>query len=125
MSDRRQHVYVTIRYADAPAAIEWLTTTLGFEAHEVHTGDDGIIVHAQLGFGEDLIMLGDARGEVRTAQTVYLARDDVDEHFAMAVAAGAEVARPIEDTDYGSREYSVRDPEGNTWAIGTYRPSAA
>jgi uncharacterized glyoxalase superfamily protein PhnB len=26
------------------------------------------------------------------------------------------------DTDYGSREYMVRDPEGHLWSIGTYRP---
>jgi len=30
--------------------------------------------------------------------------------------------RDLQDTDYGSREYSVRDPEGNVWSFGTYRP---
>jgi len=29
----------------------------------------------------------------------------------------------IEDKDYGSREFGVRDPEGNIWSFGTYRPS--
>jgi uncharacterized glyoxalase superfamily protein PhnB len=38
-----------------------------------------------------------------------------------AVAAGAEVFQPLHDTDYGSREFSVRDPEGNRWSFGTYR----
>jgi len=27
------------------------------------------------------------------------------------------------DTDYGSRDFTVRDPEGNLWAFGTYRPA--
>jgi uncharacterized glyoxalase superfamily protein PhnB len=29
------------------------------------------------------------------------------------------------DTDYGSRDFSVRDPEGNLWSFGTYRPETA
>ena len=123
MTDRRQHTYVTLRYADSLAAIEWLTSTLGFVTHEIHTDEDGTISHALLSFGEDLIMLGDSRGGTPATQTVYLARDDVDEHYAAAVAAGAEVTKPIQTMDYGTREYSVLDPEANTWAVGTYRPS--
>ena len=123
MTDRRQHIYVTLRYEDAPAAIEWLKATLGFVEHEIYAGDDGRIDHAQLAFGEDLIMLGSATEPPR-AQTIYLARPDVDEHYAAAVAAGADVVSPLQDMDYGSREYAVRDPEGNTWAVGTYQPNA-
>ncbi len=40
-----------------------------------------------------------------------------------AVAAGAEVVRPLENTDYGSRDFSVRDPEGHVWSFGTYWPA--
>ena len=32
--------------------------------------------------------------------------------------------REIEDADYGSRGYTARDPEGNVWSFGTYRPEA-
>jgi uncharacterized glyoxalase superfamily protein PhnB len=35
---------------------------------------------------------------------------------------GADVAPELTDTDYGSRDFTVRDPEGNLWALGTYRP---
>lgn len=125
MSDRRQHVYVTLRYVDAPAAIEWLKRTLGFVEHEIHLGDDGSIQHAQLAFGEDLIMLSSTPEPLAGTQTMYLARPDVDEHYAVALESGAEVSMPITDQDYGSREYAVRDPEGNTWAVGTYQPSAS
>ncbi|MDJ0959972.1 MAG: VOC family protein [Acidimicrobiia bacterium] len=124
MTDRRQHVYVTLRYVDALAAIEWLTQTLGFVEHEMHLADDGTVQHAQLVFGEDLIMLGSTPQPPPGTQTVYLARPDVDEHYAVAVEAGADVTMPITDQDYGSREYAVRDPEGNTWAVGTYQPTA-
>jgi uncharacterized glyoxalase superfamily protein PhnB len=57
-------------------------------------------------------------------QGVYVIVDErIDEHYERAVAAGAEVVRPIHDTDYGSRDYIVRDPEGNLWSFGTYRPA--
>jgi uncharacterized glyoxalase superfamily protein PhnB len=32
------------------------------------------------------------------------------------------LAEPF-DTDYGSRDYSARDLEGNQWHFGTYRPA--
>lgn len=38
------------------------------------------------------------------------------------MAAGAQIVRPLTDEAYGSREYSARDPEGNLWSFGTYRP---
>jgi uncharacterized glyoxalase superfamily protein PhnB len=31
--------------------------------------------------------------------------------------------RPLHDTDYGSRDYMIRDPEGNLWSVDTYRPA--
>ena len=48
--------------------------------------------------------------------------DDPDRHRAVAAQAGANVVRELEDMDYGSREYSVRDPEGDLWSFGTYDP---
>jgi uncharacterized glyoxalase superfamily protein PhnB len=50
--------------------------------------------------------------------------DDPDAHHARAVAAGAEIVLELHDQDYGSRDYSARDPEGYVWHFGTYRPAA-
>ncbi|MDQ3053845.1 MAG: glyoxalase, partial [Actinomycetota bacterium] len=41
--------------------------------------------------------------------------------YERAVAGGAEVAREMEEADYGSRGFTVRDPEGNLFSFGTYR----
>jgi len=49
---------------------------------------------------------------------------DVDAHYARAMAEGATLLRPLADTSYGAREYSVKDPEGHHWHFGTYRPTA-
>ena len=49
----------TMRYQDAPGAIEWLCKVLGFERHLVVPGEaDGQVDHAQLTFGPQMIMLG-------------------------------------------------------------------
>jgi uncharacterized glyoxalase superfamily protein PhnB len=47
------------------------------------------------------------------------------EFLERARAAGADVARELTDMDYGSREFSARDPEGNVWTFGTYDPFAS
>jgi uncharacterized glyoxalase superfamily protein PhnB len=123
-----------LKYEDAPAALDWLTEAFGFERTEVHEGENGKIVHAEMRFADGLIMLGSAgRNELgmKTAtelgavnQGVYAIVDDgIDVHYERAVAAGAEIVLPLHDTDYGSREYVVRDPEGNLWSFGTYRPA--
>lgn len=52
--------------------------------------------------------------------SVYVVCDDPDTLFKRAVAAGAEVVRDLADADYGSRGFTVRDPEGNLWSFGTY-----
>jgi uncharacterized glyoxalase superfamily protein PhnB len=122
-----------LNYADAPAALDWLADAFGFERSEVHEGSNGTIAHAEMRFADGMIMLG-STGEndlgMKTPrelgavnQGVYVIVDEgIDAHYERAVAAGAEVVRPIHDTDYGSRDYIVRDPEGNLWSFGTYWP---
>ena len=125
----------TLRYQDAPAAIDWLCRAFGFERHFVVPGDDGTIAHAQLTFGNGMIMLGSVRddefgrlqktpaqlGGVGT-QSPYVIVPDVDAHHARAVAAGARVTMAPMDQDYGGRFYSCRDPEGHLWNFGSYDP---
>ena len=126
-----------MRYRDAPAAIEWLCKAFGFEKQLVVPTDDGKIAHAQLTFGNGMIMLGsvldtefgrlmkqpDEIGGAET-QSAYLIVEDADAHYARAKAAGAEIVMEIKDEDYGGRGYSCRDPEGHLWNFGTYDPWA-
>jgi uncharacterized glyoxalase superfamily protein PhnB len=125
-----------LRYDDPAAAIDWLSAAFGFECNQVERGENGTIAHAELRFEDGMVMLGSARDNelgMKTArelgavtQGIYLIVDaGIDVHFERAVAAGAEVVRALHDTDYGSRDYAVKDPEGNLWDFGTYRPAAA
>ena len=122
-------VHPTLRYTDPRAAIAFLTGALGFVEQGVHTTDDGTIGHAELSFGDGLVMLSARTGGDDLFDTgravVYLALDspeEVDAHHARAVAAGAQVVQGLVDQPYGSREYAVADPEGNVWSVGSYRP---
>jgi uncharacterized glyoxalase superfamily protein PhnB len=121
-------IYPSFRYRDARAAIAFLRDAFGFEEVAVYEGDDGSIAHAELRLGNGMIMLGSQReGDPYErhvgSEWVYVVVDDADAHHARAVEHGAEIIMELTDQDYGSRDYAARDPEGNTWNFGTYRPS--
>ncbi len=124
-------IYPVLQYRDAHAAIDWLERAFGFERTAVHDGPDGAIAHAELRHGEGTIMLGTASpdggrfGHHAGQEWTYVVVEDADAHFERASAAGAEIVMELTDQDYGSRDYSARDPEGNFWSFGTYRPEAS
>lgn len=115
-----------LHYRDPEKALRFLTETFGFREHEVHRGSDGNVAYVEMEFGGCYFGFGGTSGEGSPFDLgptcVYVALDDVDAHHARAAAAGAEIVMPPTDQDYGSRDYAARDPEGNVWAFGTYRP---
>lgn len=139
MSDTPKRTRATVipglRYRDAPAAIEWLCRVFGFEKHLVVPGEGTTIAHAELSFGNGMIMLGsvvdsefgrlmkqpDEIGGADT-QSSYLIVNDADAVYARAKAAGAEIMIDITDADYGGRGFSCRDLEGHLWSVGTFDP---
>lgn len=124
-----------VRYRDAIAAIDWLCAAFGFGKHAVYADGD-TVHHAQLTFGNGMLMLGsaDASSEwgrqiaqpgdigMRETQSPYLIVADPDAHYARAKAAGAQIVLELKDEDYGGRGYSCRDPEGHLWNFGSYDP---
>jgi uncharacterized glyoxalase superfamily protein PhnB len=126
-----QTIFPILRYTDARAAIHWLCSTFGFvELFSVPESGQAVR-HAQLRLGTNVIMVGSVRpdegmasprelGAATQALCVYV--DDLDAHFERARSAGAEIMSPPKDTDFGAREYHVRDLEGHPWTFGTYRP---
>ena len=130
MSDRTPapQVWPTLRARDARALISFLVEAFGFEETAVY-GDGDSITHAELSWPPGGgIMLGSARDPaddewalVPGGSGAYAVTDEPDAVFARAVARGAVVLTEPHDTDYGSREFSVRDPEGNRWSFGSYR----
>ena len=135
--DTRATIIPCLRYRDAPAAIEWLCDTLGFSALLVVPNDDGTIAHAQLGFGNGMVMLSSifdtafgrlmahpSETGMRVTQCNYLVVNDADAAHARAAGAGAVIEMPLQDEDYGGRGFTCRDLEGHIWTFGTYDPFA-
>jgi uncharacterized glyoxalase superfamily protein PhnB len=119
MAEQTPNMYPFMRFADAERALQWLADAFGFQERAVHRGDDGAIHHAEISLGPGIVMFG--QGDP-SSTGVYVAVEDADAHYERAKAAGAEITREIEDTYYGSREYTARDPEGHVWSFGTYQP---
>jgi uncharacterized glyoxalase superfamily protein PhnB len=122
-------LYPLMRFTDAPAAIDFLERAFGFTRREVITNPDGTIAHAELVFGASILMLGSDRDDPRLGRRagqgwIYVAVKGADEHCATARREGAEVITEPYDTDYGSRDYTALDLEGNQWHFGTYQPAA-
>jgi uncharacterized glyoxalase superfamily protein PhnB len=125
----RPTIYPVLTYDDADRAIAYLTETFGFTPGDVTRDDDGRIVHATLGWANQVLMLSESRGGDNPFDhkpiCLYLVVDDPDAHHARAAAAGAEMVMELTDQPYGSREYAVRDAEGNVWCFGTYQPAVS
>lgn len=131
----RSTIMPAFRYRDARAAIDWLCNVLGCTQHALYANADNTIGHAELELGGGMIMLSSTKddeygkhfkspGEIGGVETCssYVVVTDADEVYGRALAAGAEVVRPIENMGYGSREFTVKDPEGHSWSVGTYDP---
>jgi uncharacterized glyoxalase superfamily protein PhnB len=121
------NVWPSLRANDARGLIKFLTEALGFEEVVVYADGD-TVHHAQLAWPPGGgVMLGSARPDNEAKVTspghfsAYVVTDDPDALHARAVAYGAKVAMELTDTDYGSRDFAIEDPEGNRWSFGTYR----
>jgi uncharacterized glyoxalase superfamily protein PhnB len=121
-------VFPWLTYDDAHAAIAFLETAFGGEPGRVDTAADGSVAHAELRFGNGLVMVGSAGADLPASagtsgrgSGIYVVVDDVDAHHARARDAGADVTASPRDLGY-TREYAARDPEGNVWHFGTYQP---
>ena len=123
-------VWPTLRARDARALIRFLVDVLGFQETVVYAEGD-LVSHAELAWPPGGgVMLGSVRDdELRTMQpgtfAAYVVTDEPEALYRRAVEAGAEIARELYTTDYGSRDFAVRDAVSNQWAtrwsFGAYR----
>jgi uncharacterized glyoxalase superfamily protein PhnB len=127
-------VMPTMRYRNAAAAIDWLIRAFGFEKKVAYSADNGDVMHAELTYGNGMIMLGTSRDDDldrymgvpadlggRATACAYVVVDDVESHHAQAVAAGAKTIRPLKVEPHGAM-YCCTDLEGHLWCFGDYDP---
>ena len=121
-------IWPTFRAHDARALLRFLVDVVGFEETAVY-GEGDVVAHAQLSWPEGGgIMLGSVRDEpgdawpaVPGTAACYVVTADPAAVRTRAGAAGATIVKELSTTDYGSSEFSARDPEGNVWSVGQYR----
>lgn len=127
----------TLRYKDAVKAIEFLCNTFGFTKHSVFEDKDGHIGHAELCFGNSMIMLSSekdnafgklvgtpkAHSGINTMSPYIILKDsEIDAHYLKTLASGAEIVYDLKVEDYGGKAYSCKDAEGYLWNFGSYNP---
>jgi uncharacterized glyoxalase superfamily protein PhnB len=129
-------ILASMRYNDAHAAIAWLENAFGFVRLAVYEGPDGTVAHAELRFGNGMIMLGSATNpspyaqfyatpveiDGRVTSPLYLIVEDCEPVWKSVQAAGAEVVMELKTMEYGGKAFTVRDPEGYLWSVGEYDP---
>ncbi|WP_306324565.1 VOC family protein [Streptomyces venezuelae] len=121
------HVYLS--YADAPAALDWLSK-VGFQVIARQDGSDGTVIHSELRCGDAVIMVAshDTEYEIpelrgmSTGTGVYLCTENPDAFYQRAVEAGATTVISPETTPWGARRARVLDLEGREWTFGSYAP---
>ncbi|WP_406232883.1 VOC family protein [Nocardia sp. NBC_01009] len=123
-------IWPCLIFRDARAMSAFLVEAFGFEETGVYAREDdpSIVEHGELRWplGGGIMFGSHGRDDTVFGQrapgndSTYVVCDNPDDLFARATAAGAEVVRGLRDEDYGSRGFTVRDPEGNVWSFGTY-----
>ena len=128
MSDKTPppQVWPTFSATDARALIRFLVDVVGFEETAVY-GEGDVVHHAELSWPPGGgVMLGSARSDNETVTgpgrfSAYVVTDEPDALCERIRAAGGKITTELKDTDYGSRDFAIDDPEGNHWYFGTYR----
>jgi uncharacterized glyoxalase superfamily protein PhnB len=117
----------SVVYKDNRAALKWLQKAFGFEPSMVLTDAQDNIVHAEMSFGDGVVMIGSeyfswtksptAVGGVNTQRIHVRLEKGIDEHCARARAAGAKIVGEPADQFYGDRTYGAMDLEGHYWTF--------
>lgn len=127
-----ESVYPVLRYRDPSNAVQFLAFAFGARKVTEERDEEGKVVHAELRLGDGVILVTKAEDTLMSPldlpglnSSLYVYVDDVDDHCELAKEGGANVVAEPEETEYGSREYTVVDLEGHIWTFGSYRPGVA
>ena len=125
-------VWPTLRANDARALIRFLVDVVGFEETAVYGEGVKTVESCTTPSCRGRSAAGSCSARRATTPTdaaddrpgqfsAYVVVDEPDALCARIQAGGAKVTVDLHDTDYGSRDFAIRDPEGNRWYFGTYR----
>jgi uncharacterized glyoxalase superfamily protein PhnB len=104
----------------AAATIDFCKAAFGAKVRSALEGPNGLIMHAVVKIGDTLIHVGEAMQTFTSRSSLMLYVKNADKTMEAAVAAGAEIVMPLENTFWGDRYGVVKDPQGNQWEIATH-----
>lgn len=113
----------------AAGAIDYYKKVFGATERMRMPGPNGQVMHAELQIGDSIVMLGDEQPQmgVKSPHTIggsgtslHVYVQDVDSVAQKAVAAGAQLVRPVQNQFYGDRSGTLVDPFGHIWSIATH-----
>ena len=125
-------IWAALFYRDAMAGIRFLVDTLGFEEELVVPGPDDTVVHSQIRWPEGgVVQVGTYNPDNPYSRppgsgSLYLITADPQTMWERCQAAGVEVVAEPATPDYdpSGLVFSIRDPEGNVFSIGSYAGEA-
>ncbi len=109
-----------LHYNQVPRAIEWLCGAFDFtERLRTPPDPDGSIHLAQLNVGEGSVMLRTrpTAAQSQAAHSILVRVEDVEGHCRHARDYGARILREPKDAEFGERQYTAEDIEGNQWTF--------
>ena len=103
-----------LAYPDVGAAVEWLCGAFGFLVR-LRIGDHR--VQLEFGSGAIIVRSGAVAAEAAGSHSVMVRVENVDAHYAKAVAAGAKVSGGPTTYPFGERQYAAQDASGHWWVF--------
>ena len=103
-------LHVRTNVSDLPRAVKWYTEILGFEVHEYWPPENPDYV--------DFVVSEGATFSVMAAKPVptggrYNFRTSNVEDLWNELKNKVDIVEPLFDTAYGTRKFTIRDPDGN------------
>jgi PhnB protein len=114
---------------DPQSAAEWYTTVLGAVERSRIPLPGGKVMTIELMIGDSTLMIADEFPDLGivspktlggTYSALVIATDDIDALWQRALAAGATIFHPLEDTFWGERFGQVMDPFGHRWGFAQH-----
>ncbi len=127
------------RYYDCNAAHAFLTNILGLNELACYRDGTGAIQHCELSLGSGVMMFGPMERSTgasefnaymthpsqtggRETVSIYAVASDVVARYDHVVASKADVLIALRAETHGGTSFTIRDPEGHIWTVGSYDP---
>src|SRR5215216_3175140 len=114
---------------DAARAASWYADALGAGVGTRIPVPGGRFMQIELRFGDSTVMIADEFPEMGVVSPLTLGgtygaltitTEDVDALWQRAIAAGASVFQPLQDTFWGDRHGQIIDPFGHRWGMAQH-----